>query len=422
MSPVRRVGKPRLLLHPRVVSADSPRVSADTGVSRQIPIFSGILRVPVCRHAGCEALGMRFLSASWLLLMGGVAQAAAPASPALTVSSVSSAPARRSTPKAEELQRLREAAAAAPRQRAPQFALTRALMVGGDLTGAHAVAESWREHDAYNLVVVRLLGDIETEQGESGRARRTYSSIVELLPRDVQARRALATVLKQSGDLQGARQQLLSALAISDDRHTAFELADVEYRLGLPEARERFRTIAEAPEVAESVRYPARQRLAQIAARERREAEARGDGERAAKLAREIEELGIHGGVENDLKVFLSWDTDRTDIDLWVTTPSGQKVFYGAKQGRNGEQLFDDVTTGYGPESFTATRAVPGTYTVTVDYFGARPGAFKEARGEVIVITNEGRPNEARRAFPYRLFEEKDQVTVAKIQVAEGGA
>jgi uncharacterized protein YfaP (DUF2135 family) len=84
--------------------------------------------------------------------------------------------------------------------------------------------------------------------------------------------------------------------------------------------------------------------------------------------------------------------------------------------------LFDDVTTGYGPESFTAHAAAPGAYTVPVDYFGARPGAFKEARGEVLVILNEGRPNETRKAFPYRVFEEKDRVTVARILATEGGA
>jgi hypothetical protein len=39
----------------------------------------------------------------------------------------------------------------------------------------------------------------------------------------------------------------------------------------------------------------------------------------------------------------------------------------------------------------------------------------------VIVILNEGRKNETRRAFPYRLFEEKDKVTVAKV-VVKGGA
>jgi len=362
------------------------------------------------------------VTALGLLSTLGIAHAQ-PRSPAtLSVSGADHQPARRSRPSPRELSQLRDAAQRDPKLRDPHFALTRALIASGDLTAAHEQATSWREHDAYNLVVVRLLGDIETEQGDRARARRTYSSIVELLPRDVQARRALATVLKQAGDLQGSRQQLLAALEIENDRHTSFELGDVEYRLGLPDAKARFRGIADASDVPEAVRYPARQRLAQIAARERREAAARGDAAQVQQLSREIEQLGIHGGVENDIKVFLSWDTDRTDIDLWVKTPGGDTVNYQHRVGSENEQLFDDVTTGYGPESFTAKRAADGVYTVTVDYFGARPGAFKEARGEVIVILDEGRPNETRQAFPYRLFEEKDRVTVARIRVARGGA
>lgn len=361
------------------------------------------------------------VAAFGLLSTFGIAHAQPGSGATLSVSAVESQPARRSRPTPAELSQLREAAQQNPRLREPHFALTRALMASGDLVSAHAEAASWREHDAYNLVVVRLLGDIETEQGDSARARRTYSAIVELLPRDVQARRALATVLKQAGDLQGARQQLLAALEIEDDRHTSFELGDVEYRLGLAEAKARFQAIADASDVPEAMRYPARQRLAQIATRERRDAVAHGDGPRVQQLSHEIEKLGIHGGVENDIKVFLSWDTDRTDIDLWVTTPSGEAVNYQHRVGRGDEQLFDDVTTGYGPESFTAKHAENGVYSVSVDYFGARPGAFKEARGEVIVILNEGRPNETRKSFPYRLFEEKDRVTVAKVRVNQGG-
>jgi hypothetical protein len=334
------------------------------------------------------------------------------------MSAVDSAPPIHAQPSAAELETLRSAVTASPRLRDARFALTRALMASSDWDGAEREATAWREHDAYNLVVVRLLGDIESERGDKERARRTYSSIVELLPRDVQARRALATVLKQSGDFAGAREQLLAALAISDDRRTAFELADIEYRLGLPDAASRFQAIADAPDVPEAVRYPARQRLAQIAAHERLAAEARGDGARVTELEQRIAALEIHGGVENDIKVFLSWDTDRTDIDLWVTTPSGETVKFDHRLGAGGEALFDDVTTGYGPESFTASHAAPGVYTVSVDYFGARPGAFTEARGEVTVVLDEGRATEQRRVFPYRLFVAKDHVTVARIRVA----
>jgi len=226
------------------------------------------------------------LSALALALTSTIGIAAAQTMPSaeLKVSALEVQPARRTLPSPSDLAQLRQATRDSPKLRDPHFALTRALMASGDLASAHEEAASWRVHDAYNLVVVRLLGDIETEQGDSARARRTYSSIVELLPRDVQARRALATVLKQAGDLQGARQQLLAALEIADDRHTTFELGDVEYRLGLPEARGRFQAIADAADAPEAVRYPARQRLAQIAARARRDAAARGDGAKVAEL------------------------------------------------------------------------------------------------------------------------------------------
>ena len=191
------------------------------------------------------------------------------------------------------------------------------------------------------------------------KARRAYSAVVELLPKDAAAHRALASVLKQAGDLRGAYDRLTAASANrTKDRRLAFELADVAARLGqTSEARARFEAIIADPETANAVRYPAKQRLAQLYQQLRHEAERAGTPEVAAGLAQAIEELGLSGGTENDIKVYLTWDTDHSDVDLWVTNPAGEKVFYSHRNGKFGEALFDDVTTGYGPESFTAPRA-----------------------------------------------------------------
>ncbi|MFZ5891185.1 MAG: hypothetical protein ACOY0T_09045 [Myxococcota bacterium] len=321
----------------------------------------------------------------------------------------------------QELAALRANVDQNPKLRKPRLELVRALMRKGELQAAHAAAEEWRKHDAYNLVVVRLLGDIENTLDDKARSRRTYSAIVELLPRDVEARRALATVLKQAGDLQGARSQLLAALTMEkSDPRIVFELGDVEQRLGMHDsARARFESTRESADASESLRYPARQRLSQIHARALREALQNGDDKRAGELRKAIADLDIHGGTENDIKVYLSWDSDRTDVDLWVTTPGGEKVFYGKRRGSGGEELFDDVTTGYGPESFTAAHAQAGEYVVEVNYFGGGSGGLKDARGEVLVVLNEGRKDEVRKVLPYRLFEPRDTVTVARIQVVE---
>jgi Flp pilus assembly protein TadD len=317
---------------------------------------------------------------------------------------------------------LRKEVEAHPDDRTKRVALVRALVLSRDLDGALAEAQAWRAHDAYSLVAVRALGDVLMERGDKAEAERVYSAIVELLPRDTDAQRSLATLLKAHGDLPSAEARLRAAVeSRPDDARLLFELADVEQRLGKKEpAAARFTKVIEAKETTDQIRHPAKLRLAQILAEERRQAKARGDVAGESALASRIEALGIAGGLENDVHVYLTWDTDRTDVDLWVTTPSGEKVFYGHAKGKGGEALYGDVTTGYGPESFTARSAARGDYSVQVNYFGGGRGAFPEARGEVIVVVDEGRPTEKRTVLPYRLFAQGETVTVARVRVGGG--
>lgn len=72
------------------------------------------------------------------------------------------------------------------------------------------------------------------------------------------------------------------------------------------------------------------------------------------------------------LRVVLTWDADNTDIDLWVVDPSGERAYYGHNRTTTGGRVSADFTGGYGPEVFTVTRPLPGTYRVQVNYFGDR--------------------------------------------------
>jgi tetratricopeptide (TPR) repeat protein len=332
----------------------------------------------------------------------------------LVLTPIESEPKSRQAP---DIETLRSDVSAHPDDRTKRVALVRGLIMAKDLDEALAEAKRWRAKDAYNLVAVRALGDVHMERGEKPEAERVYSAIVELLPRDTDAQRSLATLLKQRGDLPGAEGRLRAAVeSRPEDARILFELADVEQRLGKTEpAAERLDKVIGAKDTPEQIRYPAKLRLAQILADQRRKTKGKGDTGTDAALTTRIDALGLKGGLENDVHIYLTWDTDRTDVDLWVTTPSGEKVFYGHKEGKSGEALFDDVTNGYGPESFTAKAAASGDYLVQVNYFGGRRGAFPEARGEVIVVLDEGRPSERKHVLPYRLFAEKDTVTVARI-------
>ena len=337
----------------------------------------------------------------------------------ISMRAVDFAPPRDASVDETTLETLRQAVADAPRDRGARLSLVRALVDGGQLEDALTEAKAWREVDAYNLVVVRLIGDILTEQRRPTDALRTYSAVTELLPEDPQAQRALATVLEQQGDLPAAHARLTVAHALRpDDARLKFELADVALRLDEEaESLRLLQSIADDGETPEALRYPARQRLSQIYSRQRRAARTAGNEAVVAQLDERIDALKLDGGSVNDIKIYLSWDTDRTDVDLWVITPSGKTINYENKRGRHGGALFRDVTNGYGPESFTMRRAREGTYQVKVNYFSGTNGDFKEARGEVIVVLDEGRDTEVQQSFPYRLYRPKQTVTVAEIEV-----
>lgn len=99
------------------------------------------------------------------------------------------------------------------------------------------------------------------------------------------------------------------------------------------------------------------------------------------------------------LRVLLSWDTDGTDLDLHVVTPSGQHAYYGNRVVKGGGALDVDVTTGYGPEIFSHPAPEKGQYLVFVNYYGSRGGADDMTTANISVITNENTASEKQETF-----------------------
>lgn len=82
-----------------------------------------------------------------------------------------------------------------------------------------------------------------------------------------------------------------------------------------------------------------------------------------------FEQLQEALGKPIDLVVAISWNTDRTDIDLHVKEPRGEECYYENPETRSGGMLSDDITTGYGPEFYINRDAPRGVYRVYVKYF-----------------------------------------------------
>lgn len=123
--------------------------------------------------------------------------------------------------------------------------------------------------------------------------------------------------------------------------------------------------------------------------------------------------------VETGLRVVLTWDADNTDIDLWVIDPAGEPVYYGQARSQSGGRISKDVTQGYGPEVFTITRPLPGTYRVQAHYFGDRRQSLT---GPVTVQlefqTGFGSREPDRQATTRRLETGKQRIEVGRFRVA----
>ncbi|MBK6647474.1 MAG: hypothetical protein IPG44_17300 [Anaerolineales bacterium] len=88
-------------------------------------------------------------------------------------------------------------------------------------------------------------------------------------------------------------------------------------------------------------------------------------------IATRVETLGT-----GDVQVTLIWDSVN-DLDLWVTDPNGETIYYQHKNSASGGEL--DVDANPGCENKTSSpveniywstgEAPDGTYTIAVQYF-----------------------------------------------------
>ncbi|MDR0234329.1 MAG: DUF2135 domain-containing protein [Zoogloeaceae bacterium] len=106
------------------------------------------------------------------------------------------------------------------------------------------------------------------------------------------------------------------------------------------------------------------------------------------------------------LRVMLSWDTNGTDLDLHVITPSGQHAWYG-QRAINGGAIDIDVTDGYGPEIFASPAPEKGLYQIYINFYGGRGDGYDEDHkvanaltiARLTITTNENTPHEKRQEF-----------------------
>jgi tetratricopeptide (TPR) repeat protein len=117
-----------------------------------------------------------------------------------------------------------------------------------------------------------------------------------------------------------------------------------------------------------------------------------------------------------DVRVVMTWDTDNTDVDLWVTEPSGEKCVYDHNRTTIGGLLSKDFTDGYGPEEYCLRKLMPGKYAIQANFYGSRQQSLVgPTTVHATVITNFGRPNEKREYLTLRLTDMKQVVDIGSV-------
>ena len=118
-----------------------------------------------------------------------------------------------------------------------------------------------------------------------------------------------------------------------------------------------------------------------------------------------------------DIRVVLTWDTDNSDMDLWVTDPEEERCYYGHRQTYLGGIISQDVTGGYGPEEFMLKKAPKGNYKIEVNYYGNRSQKqLLPVSLRITFFTHYGTSQEKKQETTVRLSNQREVIEVGSFE------
>jgi len=313
------------------------------------------------------------------------------------------------------------------RQAAPytgRFAEVKQHLAAGRTARARALAEAWSAEAPGDVLALLALGEAWEAAGEQAAAARAYGSLIDLFPSRADMRR-----------LAGERLERLNEhgleLAIDTYRKAVLERPDHPsgHRL-LAWALLRAGQFGEAFEALEKgieQKYPEGRfagvdhvltdDLGLLAS-----AWLRAEPARRGEVLDRLQAHGAQLDGEPSLRFVLTWETDANDVDLHVYDRQGGHAYYEQKTLPSGGELYADVTTGYGPECFTAPASAAGEaapYRLAVDYY--RRGPMGYGMGTVQIVRSDGKGRLAVEPRPFVVMADNAMVDLGSVQAGKAG-
>jgi Ca-activated chloride channel family protein len=230
------------------------------------------------------------------------------------------------------------------------------------------------ELELENAALLRILAHRLAQEKELELSALLFKTVLKLRPEEPQSYRDLALVLGEKGEYGEAIDLLYQVVLGEWDRFEEIELiALMELNALIPKAKKA--------------------------------------GIKDIKVDPRLVKL-----LDVDVRIIMTWDADLTDMDLWVTEPSGEKAYYGNRLTTIGANFSRDFTQGYGPEEYILRKTMKGTYKIEANYFSNRaPDISGTVTIQVDVFTNFGRPNQERKSITIRLRENKETISIGEI-------
>jgi hypothetical protein len=273
------------------------------------------------------------------------------------------------------------------------FGAVMASLAKRDAPGALAKAREWQARAPGDLLALLGLGQAYEASATPHAAERAYGSILDLFPSRADLRRHAATRLehvagghgrslaidayrearKQRPDHPSSHHLLAMAMLAAGDHEQAF--ATLRDAAGLPFPAARF------PGAARVLREEAAIVAAAWSAHDRR---------KRAVIDRDLAALGIAMPTEPSLHVVLTWESDVSNLDLYVFDNVLSAIRYGETKLPDGGELYADVDDGFGPECFSVHGRPrrPTRYTLQVKRGSSGPGGY--GLGRVHVLHHDG--------------------------------
>jgi TonB family protein len=289
----------------------------------------------------------------------------------------------------------------------------------GDAKGALAIALAWRQQDPGDVLALVALGEAAEALGDDETAARAYGSLIDLFPARADLRRYAGNRLERLGEagLALAVDTYQKAVESRPDHPASHRL----YALALTRLGEHERAW-EAVLAGRNRDYPSGRfagvdkifddDAALIAA-----AWLRAKPADAARVRDMAQKEGVTIATAPSTHFVITWETDANDVDFHVHDGKGSHAYFGARTLPSGGELYADVTTGYGPESFTINgQAAAYPYKIEAHYYSRGPMGY--GMGKLQIIQHDGKGGLRFDERPYLIMKDRAFVQLGTLDKA----